>query len=167
MKVDKHKHLGHILDIRLTFSIHIQSVINKARRGIGMLRLSFNYLPRQTLNELYKIYVRPHLDYVDVLYHIPQKVCDFSLEITLHRRMERHESVQYSAGLAITGAWKGTSRDTIYRELGWESLNNMRWGRRPVLFFEFINNLAPEYTRYPIPQIHWPKYALRKQAVTW
>ena len=63
MKVVEHKHLGVVLDSRLTFSSHIQSAINKARRGIGMLRFLSNYLPRQTLNELYKLYVRPHLDY--------------------------------------------------------------------------------------------------------
>ena len=114
---------------------------------------------------LYKLYVRPHLDYGDVIYHIPQKVCDFSHEVTLHRLMERLESVQYSAGLAITGAWKGTSRDKIYEELGWESLNDRRWSRRLVLFFKFINELAPEYTRHPIPRIRWSNYALRNQAV--
>ena len=93
MKVDEHKHLGVVLDSRLTFSSHIQTAINKARRGIGMLRFLSNYLPRQTLNELYKLYVRLHLDYGDVIYQIPQKVCDFSHEVTLHRLMERLESV--------------------------------------------------------------------------
>ena len=34
MKVDEHKHLGVVLDNRLTFSSHIQSAINKSRRGI-------------------------------------------------------------------------------------------------------------------------------------
>ena len=154
-----------MLDNRLTFSSHIQSAINKARRGIGMLRFLSNYLSRQTLNELYKLYVRPHLDYGDVIYHIPQKVNDFSREVTLHRLMERLESIQYSAGLAITGAWKGTSRSKIYQELGWESLNDRRWCRRLVLFFKFINNLTPEYTRHPIPSFCCSNYALRNQAV--
>ena len=38
MKADEHKHLGVVSDNRLTFSSHIQSAINKARRGVGMLR---------------------------------------------------------------------------------------------------------------------------------
>ena len=54
-KVEEHKHLGIVLDIQLTFSSHIQSAINKARCGIGMLRFLSNNLPRQTLNELYKV----------------------------------------------------------------------------------------------------------------
>ena len=90
---------------------------------------------------------------------------DFSREFTLHRLMERLESVQYSAGLAITGAWKGTSRSKIYQELGWESLNDRRWCRRLVLFFKFINNLTPEYTRYPVPSFCCSNYTLRNQAV--
>ena len=130
-----------------------------------MLRFLPNYLPRQTLNEVYKLYVRPHLDYCDVIYHIPQKVCDFSHKLILHRLIERLESVQYSAGSAITGTWTVTSRDKIYEELGWESLNDRRWTRRLVLFYKFINEVAPEYTRHPIPRIRWSNYALRNQAV--
>ena len=79
--------------------------------------------------------------------------------------MERIESVQYSAGLAITGAWKGISRNKIYEELGWESLNDRRWSRLLILFFKLINNLAPEYTRHPIPQTRLPTYAIRNHAV--
>ena len=117
MKVDEHKYHGVLLDSQLTFSCHIPSAINKARCGINKLWLLFNYFPRQTLNELYNLYDHSHLDYGDVIYYIPQKIYDFRHEITLHRQMERLESVHYSAGLGITGAWKGTSRDKIYKEL--------------------------------------------------
>ena len=130
-----------------------------------MPRFLSNYLSWQTFNELFKLFVRPHLDYGDVIYHIQQKVNDFSPEVTLHRLMERLESVQYSAGLAITGAWKGTSRGKIYQELDWESSNDRRWCRRLVLFFTFINNLTHEYTRYPIPSFCCSNYTLRNQAV--
>ena len=100
-------------DSQLTFASHIQFAINKARRGIGMLRFLSSYLPKHTINQLYTLYVRPHLDYVDVIYHIPQKLNDFSREITLNRQMERLESVQYFAGVAFTGAWKGTSGNKL------------------------------------------------------
>ena len=68
-----------------------------------------NYMPRHTLNELYKLYVRPHLDYGDAIYHIPVKECDFSQNIVLSNLMEKIESVQYSAALAVTRTWRGTS----------------------------------------------------------
>ena len=44
--------------------------------------------------------------------------------------MEKLEQIQYSAALAITGAWRGTSREKLYDELGWESLNLRRWSKR-------------------------------------
>ena len=37
--------------------------------------------------------------------------------------MEKLESVQYAAALAVTGMWRGTSRERLYNELGWEPLS--------------------------------------------
>ena len=86
-----------LLDSKLSFSSHIKSAISKTRKGIDLLRYLSKYLPRHTLNELYKLYVRPHLDYGDVIYHIPPKVCEFSQTIILPNQMEKLESAQYSA----------------------------------------------------------------------
>ena len=100
-----------MLDSKLSFATHIQSIITKCRRGIGIIKFLSKYLPRNTLTELYKLYVRPHLDYGYVIYHIPPKKCDFSQDTSLNNHMEKLESIQYSAALAVTGAWKGTSRE--------------------------------------------------------
>ena len=63
------------------------------------------YLPREALNVLDKLNVRPHLDYGDVVYQIPHK------EANLHSHgnvlMQKLESFQYSAALAETGTWRG------------------------------------------------------------
>ena len=112
-KLTEHKHLGIILDSKLSVSAHIKSAISKTRRGIGLLKYLSKYLPRHTLNELYKLYVRPHLDYGDIIYHIPAKVCEFSQKVVLPSLMEKIESVQFSAALAVTGSWRGTSRKKI------------------------------------------------------
>jgi len=108
-KVNENKHLGIILDSKLSFSAHMKSAISKTRKGIGLLKYLSKYLPRHTLNELYKLYVRSHLDYGDAIYHIPAKICKFSQNTFLPDLMEKIESVQYSAALAITSAWRGTS----------------------------------------------------------
>ena len=57
MKVDEHKHLGIILDSKLSFSAHIKAAISKTRKGVGLLKYLSKYLPRHTLNELFKLYV--------------------------------------------------------------------------------------------------------------
>ena len=164
-KVDEHKHLGIILDSKLSFSAHIKAAISKARKGVGLLKYLSKYLPRHTLNELFKLYVRPHLEYGDVIFHIPAKVCEFSGNTILPSLMEKLESVQYSAALAVTGTWRGTSREKLYAELGWESLSSRRWSRRLMLFYKMINNLLPEYTLDPVPQLQQPHYCLRNQDV--
>ena len=53
-----------------------------------------------------------------VIYDIPAKVREFSQNIFLPNLMEKLESVQYSAALAVTGTWRGTSREKLYAELG-------------------------------------------------
>ena len=130
-----------------------------------MLKYLSKYLPRHTLNDLYKLYVRPHLEYGDVIYHIPEKVWEFSGNSILPSLMEKLESVQYSAALAITGAWRGSSREKLYEELGWESLSSRRWGRRLTLMYKMIKNLIPDYTTDPIPELQQPHYSLRNQDV--
>ena len=80
----------------------------------------------------------------------------------LNTHTEKLESVQYSAALAVTGAWRGTSCEKLYNELGWESLNLRRWSRRLAMFYKIVNNVTPEYTRHLIPQHEQPMYFLRE-----
>ena len=128
-----------------------------------MLKYLSSYLPRHTLNELYKLYVRPHLDYEDTIYHMPGKMCEYSLNITLSSLMEKLECVQYSAALAVTGAWRGSSREKLFAELGWESLNLRRWIICLIIFHKIVRNLTPGFTRSPIPPLHQSQYSFCNQ----
>ena len=67
-QVNSQKHLGVILDVKLTFEEHLKNVFNKTSKTIGLLRKLSNLLPRQALVTIYQAFVRPHLDYGDVLY---------------------------------------------------------------------------------------------------
>lgn len=44
------------------------------------------------------------------------------------------EFAQHPAALAVTGTWRGTMRDKLYAELGWELLSLRRKGGRSTLF---------------------------------
>ena len=63
--------------------------------------------------------------------------------------MKLLESTQYQAALAVSGAWKGTSREKIYEELGWESLDHRRTFRRLTQFYKIMNGLTPGYLKIP------------------
>ena len=74
---------------------------------IGLLKKLSDLLPRQVLVTIYKAFIRPHLDYGDVLY-------DQAFNNSFHAKME---SIQYNACLAITGAIRGTSREKNLRRI--------------------------------------------------
>ena len=62
------KHLGIILDPKLTFENYLKMLTTKIRETIELLRKLQNLLPRIALTTIYKAFVRPHLDYGDILY---------------------------------------------------------------------------------------------------
>ena len=149
-KLTLKKHLGVILDVKLTFGEHLKNVFNKTNKTIGLLRRLSNSLPRQALLTIYKAFVRPHLDYGDVLY-------DQAFNNSFHTKIE---SIQYNACSAITRAIRGTSTEKIYRELGLESLQLRRWYRKLCLFYKVFKNEHPKYLFNLIPVKRTP-YATR------
>ena len=56
--VDEHKHIGLILDKKLTFQSHVKESIKKANKGIGIMKFMSKYVPRSTLEIMHKSYVR-------------------------------------------------------------------------------------------------------------
>ena len=55
------------------------------------------------------------------------------------------ERVQYDACLAITGAIQGTNRDSIYAELGLESLSARKWYQKLLFFYKIVHGLSAAY----------------------
>ena len=141
----EHKHLGMILDSKLSFQSHVREAIIKARRGNGIIRFLSKYASRDVLDQIFKLYVRPNLDYGDIIYHRHDP--KFKLEFT-----KKLESIQYSAALAVSGAWRGTNTDKLYKELGWGILYYRRWYRRLCHFYKLRNNQRPLYLYSEIPQ---------------
>ena len=68
---ETHRHLGLLLDKRLVFDRHVEEVILRANKGIGLFTRLRRYLPRNSLLTVYKAFIRPHLDYGDALYDYP------------------------------------------------------------------------------------------------
>ena len=52
------KHLGVLLDLKLTFEEHHKTILNKTKRTIGFLCNLQNLLPRAALIIIYKAFVR-------------------------------------------------------------------------------------------------------------
>ena len=63
-----HKHLGMRLDSKLSYENHLWSVFSSVNKTIGLLRKFQSTLPSKSLVTNCKSFIRPHLDYGDVIY---------------------------------------------------------------------------------------------------
>ena len=52
-----------------------------------MIKYLSRYLPRHSLDQIYKLHVRPHFDYCDVIHHIPNHEDPFSGNTAVHYTM--------------------------------------------------------------------------------
>ena len=94
-----------------------------------------NLLPRRSVVTIYKSFIRPHIDYGDVTF-------DQAYNKSFHEKLENFE---YNASLAITGAIRGTSKEKLYQELGFESLQHRRWFCKLCTFYKIFKNQSPCY----------------------
>ena len=67
-KVQTQKHLGLKLDKKLSFKEQFKDKFAKVNRGIEILKKLSGFLPRHSLITLDKSFIRPHLDYDDIIY---------------------------------------------------------------------------------------------------
>ena len=90
---------------------------------------------------IYKAFIRPHLDYCDVIY-------DKIFNESWHKNLE---STQCNAALAITQDIRGTNTMKLYQELGLKSLQNRCKLRRLSLFHKIYNDQSALYLYNLIP----------------
>ena len=105
------------LDCKLDFKEHIQNVLNTLSKTIGLLDKFKKILSRPPLITIYNSFIKPYLDYGDI-------ISDQAYNVSLHQELE---SLQYNVTLAITGAIRERSREKLYHELGFESLEARIW----------------------------------------
>ena len=87
------KHLGLILDNRLSFEECLTAMGAKVTRTITLLHKLQHILPRHALVTMYKSFIHPYLHYGNILYNN-------SLNGSFHQKIE---CIQCNACLAITG----------------------------------------------------------------
>ena len=137
------KHLGLTLDSKLSFSEQLNNKIHQANKSAGLFRKLQTILPRNSLLTIYKSFIRPLLDYADVIY---DQLFNASFS-------KKFESVQYNAALAITRTIKGSCREKFYQELWLEYLYRRRWARRLCLLYEVFLTVQLSYIFNLLPSV--------------
>ena len=123
------------LEEKPTFNDQITSRLTTVDKLISTLRKLYHYMPRDSVVTIYKSFMRPHLDYADVIF-------DKASNPTFSNRVE---SARYNAALAIAGSIRGTSKEKLYQERGFETMKERKWLRRLCCFYKSLNNQKPGY----------------------
>jgi hypothetical protein len=155
-KVTSHKHLGVTLSNDLGWKSHVYNIAKKAYNCIGILRPLKMKLDRRSLETLYKSFIRPVLEYADILWHIPadnRHVLDIL------------EKVQLEAARLVTGATRRCPTDRLYKEVAWETLSSRRKFHRAAMMFKIDSGKAPSYLQdlFPNPIEARTRYNLRNR----
>ena len=119
-----HTHLGITFSSDATWGDHISRVYEKAALRLNILRMLKYDLDRKSLSRFYLSYIRPILEYGNIIW-----------DACTQQQSNLLESIQLDAARIITGLRRGTSHSTLYAELDWSSLAERR---KIVNLFTFI-----------------------------
>ena len=85
-QIESQKYLGLILHNQLNFNEHLKGVVDKISKTMGLIHKFQSILPQFSLFTIFKTFIRPHLDYGDMIY-------DQTYKVSFHRKLG---SIQYS-----------------------------------------------------------------------
>jgi hypothetical protein len=140
-RVASHKHLGLVIASDLTWKEQIAEVVDKANRRLGIMRTLKFKLDRLSLERIYKGFIRPLLEYGDIVWDSPSEV------------LNSLEAVQLNAARIVVGATARCSTQGLYNETKWEPLSNRREHHRLTLMFKILNGKAPSYLADLVPNL--------------
>ena len=98
-------------------------------------------LDRKSLEVIYISFIRPILEYGD-------NVWDNCTQYEKRRELDR---IQNEAARIVTGATALVSLQSLYDEVGWESLQSRRSNHKLCLFFKMQHDLTPAYLSFLVP----------------
>ena len=89
-------------------------------------------ISRKSLEICYTSFIRPLIEYGDILYDSCTKELSQKLE-----------AIQLEAARIVTGAKKRTSHSALYKELGWQSLEQRRHTHKLLKCYSIIDGSSP------------------------
>ena len=139
-QVSSHKHLGLIFSEDLSWHDHFELIKSKAWNRINIMRKLKFQLDRKSLQTIYFSFIRPLLEYADVIW-----------DNCFQYEANELEKIQNEAARIVTGATKLVSINNLLKETGWELLSTRRKKHKLSLFYKMNNGLCPSYLTSLVP----------------
>lgn len=153
-EVIQHKHLGVTIANDCKWHAHIVNITTKAMFRINIMKKLKFILDRRSLEIIYMSFIRPILEYCDVVWN----------NCTQYEK-DKLENIQLEAARVVTGTTKLVALHHLYSETGWETLQSRRNQHSLTLFYKMKNDLAPRYLANLIPDQRNPGYNLRNNNI--
>ena len=131
-QVDSHPYLGVEIDNKMTWSVHIKNVINKANRTLGFLRRNMWFCTEEVKTCVYSMLVLPVLEYACEVWDPFSAIHKQRLEM-VHRRGARFCRGDFSKYSSVT---------EMMTKLGWETLEQRRKKKRLTMLFKITKGLV-------------------------
>jgi hypothetical protein len=125
----------------LTWAEHIRIISDKANRRLGILRSLKHKLDRLSLERIYLGFIRPLLEYGDIVWDIPTEVVN-PLEV-----------IQRNAARIVVGATARSRTAALYQETCWEPLDRRREFHRLTLMYNIVHGNSPSYLLDLVPDL--------------
>ena len=97
-------------------------------------------LDRKSLQTMYFSFIRPLLEYADVIWDNCTKY-----------EVNEFDKIQNEAARIVTGATKLVSINSFYLDTGWKPLASRRKKHNLLVFYNMVNNLFPTYLSSLVP----------------
>ena len=138
-----HKHLGLIFSNNGHWNNHVEAILGKASSRLNVLRKNKFVLNRRSLEMLYFSYVRPILEYADIIWD--------NISVELAKKLE---NLNIEAARIVSGATKLASTERLLKEVGWDTLINRRKKHKVIHFHKMVHGLTPENLSSLLPPKH-------------
>ena len=129
-EVTSHKHQGLHISKDCTWHEQIKYIKEKAWFQINIMRKFKFLLDRKSLETIYFSFMRPILEYGDVVW-----------DNCTQQEKQDIEKIQIEAARIVTGTTKLVSINSLYEETGWETLETRQNNHKLTLFFKLIKLL--------------------------
>ena len=151
-EVESHKHLGIHFSKDGNWRDHIEYIKSKAWNRVNIMRKLKFIIDRKSLETIYISFIRPILEYSNVVWD----------NCTSAEKSEL-EKIQHEAARIAIGGTKLISINNLMKETGWESLQERRRKHKLVLFYKMVKKQTPEYLSSLVPQAvsSGSRYSLR------
>ena len=125
------KHIGIIFSNYCTWHEHLKLVKSKAWKRINIMR-KLKFQPnRKSLQTTYFSFIRPLLEYADVVWNNYTKYESNELD-----------KIQNEAARIVSGATKLAFIDSLHTETGWETLGSRRKKHKLTMFYKMKMDFA-------------------------